>query len=207
MQLCPLAIGRPPHAMTKAERKCKNPDCGRPYRPFSTTQKACSLACSLVVGRKDLNRRRERKRKDEARETRRKREALKTKPQLTREAQTEFNAWVRERDHDLPCVSCGDFPSGAGSRGGLWDCGHYLGTGSTPELRFEPDNAHKQCKQCNQHLSGNVAKYRIGLLERIGPERLAWLEGPHELPHWTHDELRAIRDKYRAKARELRKER
>ena len=30
-----------------------------------------------------------------------------------------------------------------------------------------------------------------------------WLEGPHELPKWTVDDLRAIRDQYRQKLKEL----
>jgi len=57
---------------------------------------------------------------------------------------------------------------------------------------------HRQCSVCNNHKSGNAILYRKGLIERIGEEAVKWLEGPHPLPKWTHDELRAIRDKYRA---------
>lgn len=133
--------------------------------------------------------------KVERAETRRRKEAVKSKPELAKEAQQEFNAWVRARDEGLPCISCGRHHQGQ------WHAGHYLSVGARPELRFVELNVHRQCAPCNTHLSGNAILYRKGLIERIGSGGVEWLEGPHELPKWTHDELRAIRDTYRAKLR------
>ena len=44
-------------------------------------------------------------------------------------------------------------------------------------------------------------------IERIGSGVVDWLEGPHLPAKWTVDELRAIRDDYRRKLRELLKAR
>ena len=55
-------------------------------------------------------------------------------------------------------------------------------------------------------LHGNQAAYRAQLVREIGLERVDWLEGPHPAKKYTADELKAIRDEYRAKARELKLE-
>lgn len=192
--------------MTKPRQKtCRNRDCRTKFTPWNSMQIACSPKCALVIAAQAAEKRQERDRLEQARVDRKVKESLKTRRDWLKEAQQAFNAWIRERDADLPCVSCGELPSGAGARGGVWDCGHYRSTGANPELRFEPLNAHKQCKKCNQHLSGNVVNYRIELERRIGAEKLAWLEGPHEPTKWTAEELKAIRDKYRALVREMRK--
>ena len=68
------------------------------------------------------------------------------------------------------------------------------------------DNCHKQCAPCNTHLSGNLVLYRVNLIERIGLHRVEWLEGPHSPLKLSIDDLRAIRDTYRAKAKQLQKE-
>lgn len=137
--------------------------------------------------------------KVERAETRRRKDALKSKADWAREAQTAFNAWIRARDEGLPCISCGRHHQGQ------WHAGHYLSTGARPELRYTETNVHRQCAPCNTHLSGNAVLYRIGLIERIGLQAVEWLEGPHELPKWTAEDYRAIRDTYRAKLKEMRK--
>lgn len=135
--------------------------------------------------------------KRERRETREARERLKTKSDWLREAQTAFNAYIRERDRKQPCISCGRFHDGQ------YHAGHYRTVGAHPELRFVEDNCHKQCAPCNNHQSGNVVEYRINLKERIGEKRLEWLEGPHNLPKWTIDDIKAIKSEYKQKLKEL----
>lgn len=181
-------------------KKCRNPDCRQWFQPHNTLQRACSPRCAIQVARLD-------EAKERRAETRRMREKLKTRSDYLKEAQKAFNAWVRERDHDLPCISCGAESNDTALTGGYYDCGHYRSTGANPELRFEPLNAGKQCKRCNRDLSGNVANFRIGLRERIGDEKLDWLEGPHEPKHYTADDLKEIRDRYRRLARELKRKR
>jgi hypothetical protein len=141
-------------------------------------------------------------RKKDAADTRARRVALKSRRDWLNDAQTAFNKWTRIRDADERCISCGKLAAAWGS----WDAGHYLTVGARPELRFNPDNCHKQCVKCNQHLHGNTAMYRIGLVARIGLAAVEALEGPHPQAHWSVDDLRAIKTKYRAMARELTKE-
>jgi len=128
-----------------------------------------------------------------------KRESLKTRAQWLKEAQTAFNAWIRARDAGQPCISC--------QRTDLKkiNAGHYLSRGARPELRFEPLNVHLQCEPCNSYLSGNAVLYRMNLIGRIGLDRVEWLEGHHDPKKYTIDDLRAIKDEYRAKTRELKR--
>jgi hypothetical protein len=116
-------------------------------------------------------------------------------------AQIAFNAFIRARDAGKVCISC------ARDHKGQWHAGHYRTVKAAPELRFDEDNCHRQCAPCNDHLSGNIVEYRIGLLSRIGPERLARLEGPHPPTKLSVDEIKALAEKYRRLAREIAKPR
>ncbi|EGT0656864.1 recombination protein NinG [Proteus mirabilis] len=123
--------------------------------------------------------------------------AVKPLSYFTKQAQTAFNAFIRERDKDESCISCGRFHEGQ------YHAGHYRTTGANPELRFDEDNVHKQCAPCNNHLSGNIENYTPRLIEKIGQERFDRLMGSHELPKWKREDYERIRDHYRAKLKEL----
>lgn len=129
-------------------------------------------------------------------------EAIKTLPDLKADAQQAFNAFIRERDADKPCICCGQ-PLWSGDVGGAYDCGHYRSVGSAPHLRYDERNAHAQRKQCNRWGAGRAVDYRIGLIARIGAEAVEALESDNRVKKWTRDELIAIRDEYRAKLKEL----
>jgi hypothetical protein len=180
-------------------KTCINEECRASFVPQRLGQKVCSPACGLAT--KDVNADKARKAlADVGRKALRAAKALvKLKGQYMREAQTAFNAWVRERDLSLPCISCGRFHEGQ------WHAGHYRTVGSSPELRFEPLNIHKQCAPCNNHKSGDIVNYRIELVKRIGAELVEWLEGPHEAKRYTIEDLKAITAEYRAKTRELKR--
>ncbi|UAX00659.1 recombination protein NinG [Proteus terrae] len=126
--------------------------------------------------------------------------AVKPLSYFTKQAQTAFNAFIRERDKDEPCISCGRFHEGQ------YHAGHYRTTGANPELRFDEDNCNKQCAPCNNHLSGNIENYTPRLIEKIGQERFDRLMGSHELPKWKREDYERIRDHYRAKLKELKDE-
>jgi len=134
-------------------------------------------------------------------EVRRRKEAIKTIPMLIKEAQREFNSFIRARDADQPCICCGH-PLGAGEVGGAFDCGHYRSTGSASHLRFDERNAHAQRKICNRWGAGRAVDYRLGLIERIGLEAVVALESSNSPHKWTADELRGIRDHYRQKLKD-----
>ena len=63
---------------------------------------------------------------------------------------------------------------------------------------------HAQLKQCNRYRF-DVAGYRAGLIARIGLDAVLALETDQTPRHYSVDNLKAIRDEYRRKARDLRK--
>jgi len=79
----------------------------------------------------------------------------------------------------------------------------YVPAGRSNKLRFDEDNVHGGCVRCNLYESGNLRGYRIGLIERIGVERVEQLEADHEARKWTKEELRELVAEYRRKAREI----
>ena len=133
--------------------------------------------------------------------TRAKRESLKSKAQHAKEAQSAFNAFIRERDADQPCISCGRWHNGQ------YHAGHYLSVGARPELRFTESNVHKQCAPCNTHLSGNAVLFRRGLVAKLGLEIVEWLEGPHEPRRDTVDSLKAIKAHYTVETKHIKETR
>jgi len=178
-------------------KTCKNPSCGISFPPQRLGQKVCSPKCGLAI--KDVNQEKAHKSlaQIERREIKVRKEKLKSRADHLKDTQIAFNAWVRARDAELPCISCGRHHQGK------YDAGHYRTVGSNPALRFEPLNCHRQCSPCNTQLSGNIVNYRIELVKRIGAEAVEWLEGPHEPKKYTVEELKAMTAEYRAKTREL----
>ncbi len=152
--------------------------CGNEFIPFKSTEKVCSVDCAIEWAKS-----REKKRyKAKTREMRREYK-LKDRGYQTKLAQHAFNKYIRVRDAGKPCISCGR------NTGAKMNAGHYLTVGGHPELRFEPVNCHLQCEHCNSFLSGNIARYRINLIAKIGINKLRWLEGPHNIPKKSIDEL------------------
>ncbi|RKS59525.1 MULTISPECIES: recombination protein NinG [Photorhabdus] len=123
--------------------------------------------------------------------------AVKPLSYFRNQAQQAFNAFIRERDKDLPCISCGRFHKGQ------YQAGHYRTTKAHPELRFDEDNCHKQCSACNNYLSGNIINYKPKLIEKIGQERFDALMMPKPLIKWRREDYERICDEYRAKLRSL----
>jgi hypothetical protein len=187
--------------MSNSKRKCGG--CGeyfKPDRTFPGPVAWCSSDCALIVARKRLPAVKASQAKQERKANREARERIKTRSEWLKESQAAVNSYVRERDKDLPCVSCGRHHEGQ------YHAGHYRSVGSAPELRFETRQIHKQCQPCNNHLSGNLIPYRQELLKRVGADVLEWIEGPHQSKKYTIDDLRSIRDDYRARLKSMRDE-
>jgi hypothetical protein len=180
-------------------KKCRNAACGTSFVPSRSFQSWCSPDCALVIARQKQSRERKALDKIERKAIRVAKERVKSRAEHMKEAQAAFNAFIRERDRDLPCISCGRHHQGQ------WHAGHYRTVGANPELRFELLNVHKQCAPCNNHKSGDIVNYRINLVGRIGADQVAWLEGPHEPQRYTIDELKGIKAKYRALVREMKR--
>lgn len=178
-------------------RKCRQ--CKAVYQPARSMQAVCSPACAAEHARKLATQKEARAKREERKSFKERAEKIKTRGAHLGELQDAFNQWVRLRDAHLPCISCGRFHKGQ------WHAGHYQGVGREPAIRFEPDNCHRQCKPCNADLSGNLIKYRARLIDKIGLERVLWLEGPHEPLKITVAEIKELKKLYRDKVRELKK--
>lgn len=182
-------------------KKCRVATCGASFVPSRMGQAVCSPACALIDGPRHAPKARKALADIERKDIKVRKEKLKSRADHLKDTQHAFNAWIRARDAGQPCISCGT------TADVQYCAGHYRTTGSCPELRFEPLNVNLQCnKNCNLSKSGNILGYRPRLLEKIGAEMLAWIEGPHEAKKYTIEQLKAMTAKYRAKTRELKKE-
>ena len=190
-----MAIERKP---TKP-KKCRVATCRASFVPSRMGQAVCSPACAMIDAPRHEPKARKALAEIGRKELRAAKVKIKTRAQHMKEAQAAFNAWIRERDIGLPCVSCGRHHNGQ------WHAGHYRTVGGNPELRFEPLNVWRQCAPCNNHKSGDIVNYRLELVRRIGADKVDWLEGPHEPQRHTIEQLQAIKAKYRAMTRELKK--
>ena len=113
-------------------------------------------------------------------------------------AQSMFNRYIRERDADLPCISCGE-------RGNVeYHAGHFISTGAAPELRFNEWNCHKQCARCNVSLHGNQREYDKRLRKRIGEEKVGLLRLKTERLNNTVSNLMETINKYRGEYEDMR---
>jgi hypothetical protein len=129
---------------------------------------------------------------DRTRKTKQKTKGIIRVSDLKKEAQKQFNKYIRLRDKDLPCISCGTTEARA------WHAGHYWAQGMNGVLRYEENNVHKQCDSCNIWKHGNLLNYRIGLVRKLGPERVEYLDLYHkDIKKWSREELEQIISKYK----------
>ena len=139
--------------------------------------------------------------KRQRKKLRERKEGLMGLSEWKKKIQTEFNKYIRLRDKDLPCISCQRHHQGQ------YHAGHYRSVGACPELRYDETNCYKQCAPCNNHLSGNLIEYRIGLIKRRGQAAVDWLEGDHEPLNLTIPEAKELLAHWRFKVKEIKTDR
>ena len=192
-----------PNASQKRKR-CKV--CKTMFVQFNSLQVVCSTSCAYEWSQSPESQ--SYHQKAVRAETRERKQALKTLSDWTKDAQKAFNKFIRLRDADKPCVTCGESnPYVHNTVGGVWDCGHYKTIGGFPELRFDESNAHKQCKTCNGAKKGKAERvreaYDIAIVERVGQAESDRLNGPNEPKRYRIPDLKNITATYKAKAKEL----
>lgn len=82
---------------------------------------------------------------------------------LLQDLQKEFNKFIRERDKNLPCISCGLKKE--------LQAGHYFAVKGYSGLRFDEDNCHGECAGCNRYDESHLINYGINLKKKIGARR------------------------------------
>ena len=113
---------------------------------------------------------------------------------LIRIAVNHFHKFIRNRDKDKPCISCGKYTT--------LQAGHYYSAGKHPVIRFNEDNVHGQCLSCNYYKSGDLINYTYNLIDRIGKDRFEKLKFQvalsKQIKHkWDKFFLIEIIDKYK----------
>jgi len=75
----------------------------------------------------------------------------------------------------------------------MTQAGHFIAQGSSSFLRFHEDNINGQCGSCNRFKGGNIVEYRIALVNKIGSERVKYLEDNRRVvKRWKRWELEQI---------------
>lgn len=184
--------------------------CKKQFKAFNSLEKYCSTAhaFAFLATPEGVAKKKAAQEKLYRKETKKKKESIKKRGAWISDLQREFNRFIRLRDRDQDCISCGKTNAEAGERfsGGAWDAGHYRSVGSAPNLRFNEDNVHKQCKKCNNFESGKTVDYRIRLIDRIGVERVEAVERNQTPLKLTIQEIKDLIAFYRKKVRELERE-
>ena len=177
-------------------RTCKV--CKIKFEPtYNSVQTTCSYQCAIKYAQKQ---REKKEKKDWNKRKKVLKEKVKTKSDYLKEAQAIFNTYIRLRDENKGCISCG-----VDLRGRKYDAGHYRSVGGNPQLRFDLNNVHGQCVYCNRHLHGNLVDYRIRLIKRIGLEAVEKLEQDNEPKNYTIPELILLKEEYKEKVRKQKK--
>jgi hypothetical protein len=106
---------------------------------------------------------------------------------------TLVHAYVRKRDKDMNCISCGC------QWNDKFQAGHYYPNNSFITLKFHLDNINGQCEQCNLFKEGNFENYTLNLPKRIGKLRFDNLVKLAEIDKqfskvWNLENLKEIRE-------------
>lgn len=177
------------------KRKCKT--CKEWFIPKADWQKVCGkVECAISYAKTET-------RKQQEQTKRAFRQSDKSK--LKEKAQYWFNRFIRLRDKNLPCISCDyDWTGSATQRQA--HASHYMSVSKSAKLRFNEYNVHKSCQICNTHLSGNLAEYRIRLINKIGLEKVEELErvaNESEPCKYTIEDLKKIIVIYKEKCKTM----
>ena len=172
--------------MKSTTRKCKY--CLERYTPkYSTTEPCPKYECRLQhlsANVAKINRANKATAKD----------SIKSYAQRLGEAKKVFQKWIRLRDKDKPCISCGSISST------VWDGGHFKKAELYSGVIFNEYNVNIQCGKCNRFLGGNELNYRTGLIAKIGEQAVLNLEHLAEMSRmkkYTNEELEEIKLKYK----------
>jgi len=172
-------------------KKCR--ECPNEFYPVNSFNVTCGLDCSILFARKATKTATKKQYRKELTAFNKKNVPVKS---LNTKAQVAVNSYIRVRDQGKTCISCDNLREFAGLTGQSMEAGHWHGVGAHPSLRFVLWNIRRQCSYCNDRLSGNPQKYRLGLIGRFG---LEWVENrEHQAAnkppnHYSKETLKRIK--------------
>lgn len=179
--------------VTIKKKTCKVKGCRIKFTPRNSLQQVCGLKCAITLDEQ----KKATKAKNQRKIDKKKLDGLRPASFWTKKALAAFNKFIRERDKDDPCISCGRYHTGQ------YHAGHYMSRGARAELQFHPANNSKQCAPCNTHLSGNISLYRPALIKKVGLEMVEYLETFHRPQRLTIDEIKEIEQHYKDELRRI----
>jgi hypothetical protein len=167
-------------------KKCKN--CKEEFIAVNFNQKYClKKECVQIWVKSEQDKQWVKKKKEM-------KDKLQTVQDLHKLAQIYFNSFIRNRDRNKGCISCGS------PLGQKFDAGHYYSMGAHKAVTYDESNVHGQCVYCNQYLHGNLLNYQIGIQKRIGAEKLIELQSKaHKEKKYSRQELKEIIEMYKKK--------
>jgi len=99
-----------------------------------------------------------------------------------------------------PCITCGKYGDIR-----YMDCGHFV-TRNHPLTRFNEQNAHAQCKGCNEFKKGDQAKHLLAIDKKYGhgtAEKLIQLGSIRGQKKYTTEAINVIAEEYRIKTNKI----
>jgi hypothetical protein len=188
--------------MKKGFRVCKQKDCSNVFEknPNKAIDYCCSPDCYYKHSMNLLKKQGKDEEKQWRKEKKVRKDQLKTLGQYEKEARQVYQKFIRLRDVNEPCISCGC------TTAKQWDGGHYFKAELYTAYIFEEPLCNKQCSRCNDLYSGNEISYRIGLVKKIGEEMVKAYEGNMNNARFykfTKQELIEKKEYYKNKIKEL----
>lgn len=162
--------------------------------------KWCSPACGYELAKRKLEKKKKEELKEWRKEYKERKEKDKKLSDYEADARRVFQKWIRRRDQDQPCISCGR------EKSPFWDGGHLFKCELYSGLMFDERNVHKQCRKCNFYLGGNEAGYKDGLIVRYGEAFVKELEAEKDqarVKKYSKEEYQEIKKEYNRRLKEL----
>jgi hypothetical protein len=171
-------------------RKCRY--CKEPFTPITTLQKNCFEPNCVSDW---IN---ETKQKTWTKKKAKLKAELMSLSDYIKICQQLVNKYINLRDKGLVCISCDKPITGRVNASHFWNANNHY------NVRFNEDNIHSSCINCNQFLSGNLLEYRSRLISKIGIERFNTLEAEaRKTRKFTIDELKEIINTYKKKVKQF----
>lgn len=164
-----------PRMTVSRPKECRH--CGTRFYPLRPMQSVCSPICASRFVKEA--------KKQERQDVKVRKEAIKTIGQLEEDCRRIVQALARIRDRNDSCISCHMGPN----YDGAWHGSHFRSHGGCSSLQFNLLNIHKACAQCNLFKSGNISEYRPRLVQKIGADKVDWLESQPKSKRFSREYL------------------
>ncbi len=171
--------------------------CKQPFVPERPGAIVCSVPCAIGLAEKKREKAVLEGVREMQRQVKARREAIQPLQYWLKRAERAVNAYVRERDREQPCISCGTFDAET------WHAGHWISVGASSALRYDLANINRQCRQCNWFEGGRSADYEARLPAKIGQAEVDRLKHAKRERKWTREECQQIEAEFKAKTKEL----